>query len=210
VTTSTVDRVETDGHQQYPAVMILLVIGGVAGTGKSVLATRLARELTIPRLNSDVIGGTIRNSLGNALEAGKAFSAGYAVLFTLAEEFLTAGSSVIIDTNMGWEFQWQHVDGIASRHPEVDTVHIVLRCPREICLERIATRHDVDSDQASVEQMLRLPHFARIWTYLEDLNRPDVHIIDASGSPDQTYAAAMQHIKPALARRGGESSAPPC
>jgi len=188
---------------------LLLVIGGVAGTGKSVLAARLARELKIPRLNSDVIGGTIRSSLGNALEAGKAFSAGYAVLFTLAEEFLTAGSSVIIDTNMGWEFQWQNVDGLASRHPDVDAVPIVLRCPREVCLERIATRHDIDPDQASVEQMLRLPHFERISTYLERLDRRDVHIVDASGDPDHTYAAAISHIRPAQARRDAGSSAPP-
>lgn len=166
----------------------LIVVGGFAGAGKSELSVRLARDLAIPRLSSDVIGGTIRDSLQDP----DAFRAGYDVLFTLADEFLSSRCSVIVDTNMGWEFQWHLVDDIVGRQPGIVFLPIILRCPRELCMERIAERHRDDQERNPAHG--RPSHLDQIWALLERIDRPDIRWVDATASPDQVHIEALRHI----------------
>ena len=42
-----------------------LIIGGFAGTGKTAVSRRLSAELGIPRLGSDTLGRTIKDSVGS-------------------------------------------------------------------------------------------------------------------------------------------------
>jgi hypothetical protein len=62
----------------------------------------------------------------------------------LCEEFVQACVSVILDLNLGWVFQWRHLDTIRECHRQAIVLPIVLRCPREICLERTRQRHVAD------------------------------------------------------------------
>lgn len=162
----------------------LIAIGGFPGAGKTTATRRLSRDLGIPRLGSDLLARTIRSAAPDVSEPHRI---GFSVLFTLTEEFLGSNCSVIVDTNMGWEFQRQRLDEIVARQ-RAQFVPIILRCARDVYLQRIADRHDLDSGEASVAQMQRLAHFERLCEFLDRLDRPDMHNVDASGDPDETYA----------------------
>jgi predicted kinase len=170
----------------------LVVLGGLPGAGKTTVALRLSREFSIPRLASDVIGGAVRDTSGIQLASGDAFRAGYNVLFTLAEEFLEQQCPVIIDTNMGWDFQWQSLDNIRQRITGLRIVLIILRCPRKVCVERISQRH-VDNSGSELPPNQILKH-QRVWDYLDALDRPDADFVDADRDPESVYSAVRQII----------------
>ncbi|GAA4989483.1 hypothetical protein GCM10023317_16000 [Actinopolymorpha pittospori] len=173
---------------------VLVVIGGFPGAGKSQIAGRLSRELSLPLLASDTTGGTIRDVLQGKVESSDAFRAGYELLFTLAETFLGSGCSVVIDTNMGWEFQWQRLDAILRRQPEVRFLPLILRCPRDIAVERITRRHEESGGTRSTAAQIQSVH-SNVWDYLERLDRPDARIVDAVQKPDLVYAQALGHLQ---------------
>lgn len=180
----------------------LIAIGGFPGAGKSTAARRLSRELHIPRLGSDYLGRTLRRARPEMSEPHRL---GFSVLFALTDDFLNSNCSVIVDTNMGWNFQWERLDEIVARQ-HATFVPILLRCPKDVYLQRIAERHRVDPERnASVEQMLQLSHFERLCEFLEQLDRPDVHDVDASGGPDETYARVRRIVSRSAARDFAES-----
>lgn len=164
----------------------LIVIGGFAGSGKSTLSRRLSSELRIPRLGSDTIGRTIRGSRGIREGDVDAYWIAYELLFRLCEEFLQSGVSTILDLSMGWAFQWRELDAITARHPEVRVVPIVLRCPRELCLERISRRYRRDPAYYDPPELYTSdPKLLAIWEYLERLDRPGVSFVDAARPEDE-------------------------
>lgn len=72
----------------------------------------------MPRLGSDTLGRTIKTSMESHSSEGNAYWIAYEVLFRLAEEFIQAGVSTILDLTMGWEFQWQRVDNVMQQYPQ--------------------------------------------------------------------------------------------
>jgi predicted kinase len=155
----------------------------------------MSKGLAIPRLSSDTVGRAIRDSLEGQGKPGEAFHAGYEVLFTLVDEFITCGCSVIVDTSMGWEFQWERLDAIVRGHAAVTFVPIILRCPLAVCVERIRERHRQDpQSNASPEGLMGQSHIQELWHYLDNLDRPDLRVIDASRSPMQILAAGMEFV----------------
>jgi len=176
---------------------MLIVMGGFAGSGKSTIAGRLSTELRIPRLNSDVIGESIRRS--RAIEGRDQINAywiAYDVLFALCEDFLTTSGSVIVDTSMGWPFQWQRLDDIARSCGVTGRINIVLRCPLDICLERLRQRHAGDCGEPLdvVATYVEDPKLISIWRFLEQLARDDVDFVDASADVEVVYRAVLRRI----------------
>lgn len=172
--------------------------------GKSTLADRLAKELRAPRLCSDVLGGSIDASLGPAIARSEAFRAGYDLLFRLCDQFLDDDCSVVVDCNMGWEFQWQRLDQIREKHPGVTWAPVILRCPLEVCRERLRLRHLADPDRhPSVKQFFDSnPQLGALWAYLEGLDRPDCVYVDASPCLSVTYAETLRQVQSRFARHG--------
>ena len=174
-------------HQPPPA---LVIIGGFAGTGKTAISRRLSAEFSIPRLGSDTLGRTIKGSAG--IKNGDAYRIGYDVLFRLCEEYVMAGVSTVLDLTMGWEFQWQHVDDIIRRYPQTVFVPIILCCPFATCIERTRQRHASNPDHYDPPEVYTAdPKNTRIWEYLEHLDRPEIHLVDASGDLDQVYEKVL-------------------
>ncbi|GAB3911695.1 hypothetical protein GCM10011575_28870 [Microlunatus endophyticus] len=178
----------------------LLALGGFPGTGKSTVAGLLANDLRIPLLASDLMGNTIKAVLAGhapaAVPSSVAFRAGYATLFALAEEFLSHGSSVIVDINLGWRFQWEALDAIQGRHSAVRLLPFILECSRQTSVTRLEQRHLGDPQRyPPAEEFMNQPQLEAVDQLLRDVDRPDVHRIDA----DRPVVDVMERIRAAMA-----------
>ncbi len=179
-----------------PAV---IVIGGFAGAGKTAHSRRLSAELGRPRLGSDDIGETIKGSQGVRAGVVEAYWIGYDVLFALCEEFVRSGVSTILDLSMGWAFQWERLDAIGARRPEALILPIILRCPREVCIERIRRRHAENPGHPVHREPPELSRqLLDVWAFLERLERPDASFVDAARSQDEVHADIKRRIARAL------------
>lgn len=173
----------------------LIVIGGFAGTGKTTIARRLSRDFAIPRLSSDAIGQTIRASKGASQSNIDAFWIAYDVVFWLCEDFLADGVSVVPDINMGWSFQWERVDAIIARQGAITCIPIILRCPLDVCLDRIRLRYTNDPTSSNPpETYTTTLHILDVWQFLDHLGRHDVTVIDAARWENEVYDAVKQRI----------------
>ena len=172
----------------------LIIIGGFAGTGKTAISRRLSAEFCIPRLGSDTLGRTIKNSAGIKDSDVDAYWIAYDLLFCLCEEYVEAGVSVILDLTMGWEFQWLRVDSIIRQHPQTLLRPIILRCPYEICIERTRKRYEAGPEYYDPPEVYETePRNAKIWEFLERLNRPEIRFIDVDRSHDEVYKEAREY-----------------
>jgi predicted kinase len=174
---------------------LLIVLAGFAGAGKTTLSRRLAAELGIPRLGSDDLIRIVGRSRPLADRAGDAGWIAYDVFFDLAEDFVRTGLSVILDNNMGEAWRWQRLDAIRDRHPNVQLVPIVLRLPIATCAERMQRRHADDPDnEFAAEAIMTEPRHVRKWEFVETLDRPDVHIVDADRPVDKVYEEIRRYL----------------
>ena len=80
-------------------MVMLIVFGGLPGSGKSSIARELARETGAMWLRIDSIEQAIRES---ALAPGSINDAGYRAAYAIAEDNLRLGCSVIGDSVNGW------------------------------------------------------------------------------------------------------------
>jgi predicted kinase len=174
---------------------LLIVIGGFAGTGKSAMSHRLSRNLAIPRLGSDTIGRTVKGWAELRDLDVNAHSVAYQVLFRLCEEFIQSGVSVVLEMTLGWPQQWSNLDRIVRDNPTTVFLPIILRCPHDLCMNRIAKRHQAKPDYySSPEAYAADPRNPGIWRLLEELDRPEVRLIDASGTEAEVYDQIRVHV----------------
>jgi predicted kinase len=86
---------EADNQPQSIPSPVLIILGGLPGTGKTAIARELARQLKAVYLRIDSIEQEIRNS---GLVTGPINDAGYRVAYALAEDNLSLGQVVIADS----------------------------------------------------------------------------------------------------------------
>lgn len=168
----------------------LIVVGCYPGSGKTSIAGRLAADLRLPRLSSDMIGETVRASRAIAGTGVNAIWLAHDIVFDLCAQFVQSGVSTILDLNMGWAFQWQRLDELRVQHPAPSCSIIILRCPREVCHTRIRMRQPSDSDADAADAAERFeiePRFFELWQFIEQLDRPDIQSIDAARPFDAVY-----------------------
>jgi predicted kinase len=83
----------------FRALVMLIVFGGLPGTGKSTIARQLARELLAVWLRIDSIEQAIRES---GVGSGELADAGYRAAYAAAADNLRLGHTVIADSVNPW------------------------------------------------------------------------------------------------------------
>lgn len=163
---------------------VLVAVGGMSGTGKTVLARDLAPGLGrcpgAVHLRTDT---ERRAQAGPVDYAPAARDAIYGRMLSRAENLLAAGRSVILDATFLDKAQRRAAEALAGRSG-AGFRGLWLTAPRAVLVDRVTARQGdaSDADGAVVRAQSRLaPDVLRdpLWT-----------VIDASGSVQQTRAAA--------------------
>jgi predicted kinase len=82
-------------------VSVLVIVGGLPGTGKSTVAEQAARMVHGALIAKDVIEATLwRSGIGREANSGWA---GYELLSSLADAQLRAGGSAVLDSVAGYD-----------------------------------------------------------------------------------------------------------
>jgi uncharacterized protein len=176
-----------------PATPMLIAIGGLSGTGKSLLARDLAPEL-VPAPGAVVLRSDVeRKALFGANEtkrltadayAPEITTQVYAALAQKASRVIAAGYSAIVDAVFADPAERAAIRAAADgTHVEFRGLFLAAELP--IRLERIGTRsRDVSDADAGIAR--RQESYA--------LGKMDFTEIDASGTPAQTLARAQSAL----------------
>lgn len=177
-----------------PPAPRLVAIGGLSGTGKSVLARALAPGL-LPQpgavlLRSDVerklmsgVGETDR--LSAAAYTAEATAKVYARLADKARRVIAAGHTALVDAVFAAPQERAAIAAAAAAH-RVGFAGMFLVADLQTRMERVGARRN-DASDAGVDVAQRQQSY--------DVGTMDWRIVDAAGSPEATLA----HAKTALA-----------
>jgi predicted kinase len=77
----------------------LIIITGLPGTGKTTLASRLAKHHALPLISKDAIKEPLMDVLGSGAPSRALSNISFAVMFSMAQELLALGDSLILEGN---------------------------------------------------------------------------------------------------------------
>ncbi len=177
------------GHLIVPKPPVLVAIGGLSGTGKSLLARGLAGLIEPPPgaliVRSDVVrkrlfGVGETTALPEAAYQPDVTAMVYDTLSNIAERALLQGCPVVLDAAFLREAERTGLASLASKHG-ARFVGLFLTADLTTRLARIGQRRD-DASDATREVALMQETLA--------IGAVDWHMVDASGTPDQSLSAA--------------------
>ncbi|MGZ2483713.1 putative kinase [Rhizobium pisi] len=125
---------------------MLIILGGLPGSGKTTVARALARRLGAVHVRVDTIEQAIRASGDPSIDIGPA---GYVVAYGVAEDNLTLGSVVIADSVNPLEITRDAWLAVAARSG-VTAVEIEV-----ICSDKIEHRQRVETRKTDVEGLIK-------------------------------------------------------
>jgi predicted kinase len=173
--------------------VVLVVIGGPPGSGKSTIARRLARERGWARFGADDLARTIAASDG--LKDGDAYWLAYDVAFALVDDALGLGASAVLDVNLGWKFQWQRLESLRRAHPLATIVTVLLRCSRPTCLERIVRRHAAEPSRHDPPRRFTTdPKILAVFDFVEAIDAAHAVVVDAEPPEHDVYADVVRRV----------------
>jgi len=72
---------------------------------------------------------------------------------------------------------------------------IVLRCPHEQCMARIQARHQAKPEYYDAPEVYTSEQtILDIWSFLQKLDRREVHFVDAAGAQAAVYETVRQYV----------------
>jgi predicted kinase len=77
----------------------LIIITGLPGTGKTTLASRLAKHHGLALISKDMIKEPLMDVLGSGAPSRALSNISFAVMFSMAQELLALGGSLILEDN---------------------------------------------------------------------------------------------------------------
>ena len=178
------------GRLIMPKPPVLVAIGGLSGTGKSVLARGLSGMIEPPPgaviVRSDVVRKRLFGVSETTALPQQAYQADrsarvYGALYQTARRILAQGVSVVIDASF-MEEKERAALGHLAHGQQTRFVGIFLTAGLSTRLARIAHRK---SDASDATQDVALKQEATA------IGAIDWHVIDASGSPDDTLQRSM-------------------
>jgi predicted kinase len=104
-----------------PAPVVLVLIGGAPGTGKTTLGQRIAGEFALPLFTKDTLKEVLFDALGwsDVAWSRRLGVASVALLFSIAAAQLAAGRSLILESNFRPEFDTPRVLELLRQWPAV-------------------------------------------------------------------------------------------
>ncbi len=183
-----------------PVVPMLVAVGGLSGTGKSVLARAIAPLLDpapgAVMLRSDVerkrmFGVAETDRLPDAAYAPDVGKRVYAALAEKAQKVVAAGYSAVVDAVFADAAERSQIAGVCE-HGRPHFCGLFLTADVETRLSRVGGRKG-DASDADRNVVLAQSKY--------DLGAMDWTVVDASGTPAQTLDAAMAVIRSGSKRR---------
>jgi uncharacterized protein len=178
------------GRLAMPKPPLLVAIGGLSGTGKSILARELAGIVEpVPGaviVRSDVVRKRLFDVSETTGLPERAYQADtshrvYDVLSNTAQRVLAQGCSVVLDATFMQETQRKGLFDLARKH-NAHFVGLFLTADLPTRLARITQRKN-DASDATRDVALKQEASA--------IGEIDWHVVDASGSPDDTLHRSM-------------------
>jgi len=162
----------------------LIIFSGLPGTGKSMFASRLARELGLPLLCIDDVIGEVPEGAGIPFWDSKV-----EILLRLTEVQLELGLSVIVDS-VFMNKDRNHAQEIARRNNAHFLPIYVFVSDEDIWKERVTTRYQdmKHNNVATWEQIQRQRGHFRSW-------EPDTALfIDSLNPVEQNYETILNFV----------------
>ena len=176
-----------------PSVPTLVAVGGLSGTGKSVLARTLAPDIR-PRpgavvLRTDVLRKELfkaneRDRLPESNYRSEIAEQVYEMIAERAERILSQGHSVVVDAVFAREPERKKISDVAERL-SIRMVGVFLVTDMATRLTRIGMRKNDASDATPAIAALQENY---------DLGAIDWAVVDASGTPEQTLTRCQNHF----------------
>jgi predicted kinase len=181
------------GRLIAPKPPLLVAIGGLSGTGKSVLARGLAGLIEPPPGAVIVRSDVVRKHLFGAGETTALLESAYrpdvtervyGMLSSIAQRVLAQGCSVVLDAAYLQEAERTEIAQLGATCG-IRFAGLFLTADLATRLARIEQRRD-DASDATRNVALQQETFA--------IGAVDWHIIDASGTPDQSLRSARTSL----------------
>jgi predicted kinase len=162
----------------------LIIFSGLPGTGKSILASRLARELQLPLLCIDDVIGEVPAGAGIPFWDSKV-----AILLRLVEVQLDLGLSVIVDS-VFMNMDRNHAQELARKYDARFYPIYVFVSDDEVWKQRVNERYDEmnNKDVATWERIQHQRERFRAW-------EPDTALfIDSLFPSDRNYETVLNFV----------------
>jgi predicted kinase len=183
------------------SVAHLLIVGGLPGTGKSQLATRIAQSFAMPLIAKDAIKETLFDTLGTGDPAWSASlsNASFATLFVVAEQWLQSGRSLVLEGNFRpGEHEVRLRAVLPRRHGAV--IQILCRVPEDLRIQRLerrAARGERHAGHLDALVMRRSP--SRAGSGGDFLDLPGLRLVhDGAGDFDRGWPEMASKLDAAL------------
>ena len=165
----------------------LIVLSGLPGSGKTVLAEGLSRALSIPIFAIDTIEAAMRRA---GLDKAETSAAAYEVARALADEHLRLRHSLIVDAVNPAEAPraaWRH---LTTRH------RVSLKIIECVCSDETVQRQRIESRVGSIAgTQLTWPRFLQRRAEYEAWTDPRLVLDTSRSSPAQLLSQALNYMR---------------